>query len=101
MANEREQEIAAAVLRRPLRHPDSRRDVQNIERIKLAGFCRKRLAKRYPAAAAGRTGIVDCAAARERIYAMPYAQWEALRQRGANAERMAACNGARRARVMS
>ena len=69
-------EIDAAVLRRLLRHLDENKDVQNIELMILAKFCRNCLSKWYAAEAAGRGIEVDIEEARERIYGMPYLQWK-------------------------
>ena len=93
MTNAREQEIEAAVLRRLLQHLDSRKDVQNIDLMNLAGFCRNCLAKWYVAAAAEHGENRDYEAARERIYGMPYADWKERYQREASAEQLAAFNG--------
>ncbi len=82
--------IEAAVLRRLLKHLDERSDVQNIELMNLAGFCRNCLSKWYVAAAAEAGVEVDYEAARERIYGMPYAQWKAEHQTEATAEQLAA-----------
>jgi len=92
MTIEREHEIEAAVLRRLLQHLDNRKDVQNIELMNLAGFCRNCLAKWYVAAAAEHGENMDYEAARERIYGMPYEQWKAHYQREASAEQLAAFN---------
>ena len=92
MTNEQEREIEAAVLRRLLQHLDSRKDVQNIELMNLAGFCRNCLSKWYVAAAGELGENVDYEAARERIYGMPYEQWKAKYQREAGAEQLAAFN---------
>ncbi len=83
MSNSPETTIEAAVFRRLLQHLDGRKDVQNIELMNLAGFCRNCLAKWYVAAAA-ETGVeIDYEQARERIYGMPYADWKARYQREA------------------
>ncbi|CAG0944442.1 hypothetical protein GPROT2_02625 [Gammaproteobacteria bacterium] len=74
-------EVEAAAFRRLLQHLDSRRDLQNIELMNLAGFCRNCLAKWYRAAAAERGVELGDDAARERIYGMPYAEWKARYQR--------------------
>ena len=72
----KETEIEAAVLRRLLEHLDSRKDVQNIELMNLAGFCRNCLSKWYVAAAEERGEKVSYEEARERVYGMPYADWK-------------------------
>ncbi len=76
-------QLDAAVLRRLLAHLDSRKDVQNIELMNLAGFCRNCLGKWY-AEAARQQGIeISDAAAREHIYGMPYDEWKRLYQKEA------------------
>jgi hypothetical protein len=74
-------EIEAAAFRRLLQHLDSRKDVQNLDLMNLAGFCRNCLAKWYRAAAAERGIDIEDAAARERIYGMPYEEWKQKFQR--------------------
>lgn len=81
MTPEDQTAIEAAAFRRLLEHLDSRKDVQNIELMDLAGFCRNCLAKWYAAAAAERGIEVDYEAARQRIYGMPYADWKSRYQR--------------------
>ncbi|TXS92079.1 DUF1244 domain-containing protein [Parahaliea maris] len=73
--------IEAAVFRRLLEHLDSRKDVQNIDLMELAGFCRNCLAKWYMAAAEDEGMEVDYDAARERVYGMPYEEWKAKYQK--------------------
>jgi len=74
-------EVEAAVLRRLLAHLDARNDVQNIDLMNLAGFCRNCLAKWYSAAAKERGAEIDYESAREVIYGMPYETWKAQYQR--------------------
>ena len=82
-------ELEAAVFRRLLEHLDARKDVQNIDLMNLAGFCRNCLSKWYRAAA-GEQGIdMDLEVARELVYGMPYAEWKARHQREASAEQRA------------
>ena len=91
-------EIEAAVFRRLLEHLDSRKDVQNIELMNLASFCRNCLSKWYVTAAEEQGQEVDYDSARERIYGMPYAQWKAQYQTEATAEQQAAFDaGAKKA----
>lgn len=73
-------DIEAAVFRRLLAHLDVHKEVQNIDLMNLAGFCRNCLAKWYAEAAKERGLDVGYDAARERIYGMPYAEWKALYQ---------------------
>jgi uncharacterized protein len=82
--------IEAAVFRRLLEHLDERKDVQNIELMNLAGFCRNCLSKWYMAAAEEQGLEVDYDKARERVYGMPYEQWKQKHQREATAEQLAA-----------
>lgn len=69
-------EVEAAVFRRLVEHFQSRTDVQNIDVMNLAGFCRNCLAKWYRAAAAERGVEIADPDAREHIYGMPYAEWK-------------------------
>ncbi len=82
-------EIEAAVFRRLLDHLDARKDVQNIDLMNLAGFCRNCLSKWYRAAAEERGIEVDLESARELVYGMPYARWKANYQSEASAEQLA------------
>jgi uncharacterized protein len=81
-------EIEAAVLRRLLRHFDERKDVQNLELMILAGFCRNCLSKWFVEAARERGLSVDIDAAREKIYGMPYAEWKQQHQPPATKEQL-------------
>ena len=74
-------DIEAAAFRRLLEHLDSNKDVQNIDLMNLAGFCRNCLAKWYSAAAQERGKDMDYEAAREIIYGMPYSEWKARYQK--------------------
>jgi hypothetical protein len=87
-------EIEAAVFHRLLEHLDSRKDVQNIELMNLAGFCRNCLSKWYVAEAEKRGAPVDMAAARELVYGMPYGEWKEKYQTEATAEQLAAFESA-------
>lgn len=82
--------LDAAVLRRLLAHLDANKDVQNIDLMILAGFCRNCLSKWYKAAADEAGLDVDMETARERVYGMPYAEWKANHQPPATPEQMAA-----------
>ena len=92
MTGESRTEIEAAVFRRLLQHLDSRKDVQNIELMNLAGFCRNCLAKWYVAAAAETGEAVDYEAARERVYGMPYDEWKNRHQQQASRQREGVSN---------
>lgn len=82
--------IEAAVFRRLLEHLDSRKDVQNIELMNLAGFCRNCLSKWYMAAAQEEGESVDYDAARERVYGMGHEEWKEKYQKKATPEQLAA-----------
>ena len=89
-------EIEAAVFRRLLEHLDNHKEVQNIELMILADFCRNCLAKWYVAAAKDRGLEVEYEAAREIVYGMPYSEWKDLYQQEATPEQMAAFEARRR-----
>jgi hypothetical protein len=88
--NSKTTEIEAAVFRRLLQHLDARKDVQNIDLMNLAGFCRNCLSKWYVAAAAERGETLSYEDARELVYGMPYAEWKDLYQKEATAEQQKA-----------
>ena len=83
-------EFEAAAFRRLLEHLRQRSDVQNIELMTRAGFCRNCLADWYREAAAARGVRIDKDAARERIYGMPFAEWKTRYQREPTPEQRAA-----------
>jgi len=85
-------EIEAAAFRRLLEHLDSRKDVQNIDLMNLANFCRNCLAKWYSAAANDLGEEVDLEQAREIVYKMPYSEWKEKHQIEATPEQIAAFN---------
>jgi len=70
-------EIEAAAFRRLVQHFQERTDVQNLDVMNLAGFCRNCLAKWYRAAAIERGVELSDPDAREAIYGMPYEAWKA------------------------
>jgi hypothetical protein len=69
-------EIEAAAFRTLLEHLRKRTDVQNLDLMNLAGFCRNCLSKWYRAAATERGVELDDATAREIVYGMPYPEWK-------------------------
>ncbi len=88
-------ELEAAAFRRLLAHLRERTDVQNIDLMNLAGFCRNCLANWYKDAA-GTKGInLTKDEAREIVYDMPYADWQAKYQKEASAEKLQAFEQAR------
>lgn len=93
-----QQKIEAQVLRRLLSHLDERKDVQNIDLMILAGFCRNCLAKWYRSAAEEEGVEMDYDQARERIYGMSYEDWKSKYQLEASAEQLAAFAAADKAK---
>ncbi|MBL8669640.1 MAG: DUF1244 domain-containing protein [Alphaproteobacteria bacterium] len=79
-------ELEAAAFRGLVEHLRKRADVQNIDLMNLAGFCRNCLAKWYAKAAKDRGVPVDMEAARTAVYGMPYDAWKAKHQKEASAE---------------
>ena len=80
MDKQTQTEIEAAAFRRLVSHFRERTDVQNIDVMNLAGFCRNCLAKWYRAEAQARDVELAYDEAREIIYGMPYAEWKARYQ---------------------
>ena len=76
MSTESKTKIEAAVFRKILSHLDSRKDVQNIDIMNLAGFCRNCLAKWYSAEAKERGEDVSVDTAKELVYGMTYQEWK-------------------------
>jgi len=75
-------ELEAAAFRRLTAHLQERTDVQNIDLMNLAGFCRNCLSKWYMAAAEDKGLAMDYDQAREHVYGMPYAEWKDKYQSG-------------------
>ncbi|MGB0733447.1 MAG: DUF1244 domain-containing protein [Pontibacterium sp.] len=90
MDKQTQTEIEAAVFRKLLAHLDSNKDVQNIDLMILADFCRNCLAKWYSAEAKERGEEVDYEAAREVVYGEAYSSWKEKYQQPASKEQMAA-----------
>ncbi len=74
--------VEAAAFRALVAHLRDRSDVQNIELMNLAGFCRNCLSKWYLAGAQEAGVELDLDGAREQVYGMPYAEWKAKYQTG-------------------
>ncbi|MEQ6888160.1 DUF1244 domain-containing protein [Halomonas sp. CS7] len=83
-------ELEAAAFRRLLRHLDEHKEVQNIDLMILADFCRNCLSKWLVAAADERGVELDYDSAREHVYGMPYGEWKAKYQQEATPEQQAA-----------
>jgi hypothetical protein len=90
MDKQTQTELEAAAFRRLLQHLDSRKDVQNIELMTLAGFCRNCLSKWYKAAAEERGLELDYEQVREMVYGMPYSEWKKKYQTEATPEQQKA-----------
>jgi hypothetical protein len=87
-----DQQIAfeAAAFRRLVAHLRERSDVQNIDLMNLAGFCRNCLSNWYRDAANEAGVPLDKEQSREIVYGMPYEEWRTLNQREASSEQKAA-----------
>ena len=90
MDKQQQLEIEAATFRRLVEHLGKQKDLQNIDLMSLAGFCRNCLSKWYKAEAEARGHQVDYEDARHMVYGMPYRQWKELRQTPATAEQLKA-----------
>lgn len=82
--------LEAAAFRRLVEHLRERSDVQNIDLMNLAGFCRNCLSRWYREAAEGAGIALTDPEAREIIYGMPYKAWQAKHQKPASAAQQAA-----------
>jgi hypothetical protein len=83
-------DLEAAAFRRLLAHLRERTDVQNIDLMNLAGFCRNCLSRWYREEAAVRGITIADPDAREIVYGMPYKDWQKLYQKQAGPEQQAA-----------
>lgn len=88
MNKQQQTEIEAATFRKLLEHLDAHKNVQNIDLMNLAGFCRNCLAKWYKAEAEQQGLTLDYDAAREIIYGMPYDAWKKSYQTPASPEQL-------------
>lgn len=82
--------IEAAAFRRLVAHLRERTDVQNIDMMNLAGFCRNCLSNWMQDAASAQAVALTKDEAREAVYGMPYEQWKQLHQKEASADQKAA-----------
>ena len=82
-------ELEAAAFRRLVAHLQERSDVQNIDMMNLAGFCRNCLSRWYREAAADAGQSIDQDTAKTRVYGMPYDEWKAKYQTEATPEQFA------------
>ncbi|WP_374602405.1 DUF1244 domain-containing protein [Arenimonas sp.] len=90
--------IEAAAFRRLLAHLRERSEVQNIDLMILAGFCRNCLADWLRDAAEASGVPMDREQAREQVYGMPFAEWKTRYQRDATPEQLAAFEASRKPR---
>ena len=81
-------EIEAAAFRRLIAHLDERKDVQNIDMMILAGFCRNCLSKWYSEAAKDEGLEIDYETSREKVYGMSYENWKNKFQKKASQDQM-------------
>ena len=90
--NENQTEIEAAVFRRLVQHLQDHTEVQNIDLMNLADFCRNCLSKWYVGAAEEQGESIDYESARKLIYGMPYSEWKENFQTPATPEQLAKMN---------
>ncbi len=95
MDKQTQTELEAAAFRRLLTHLQTHTELQNMDLMILADFCRNCLAKWYLTAAEERDVEMDYDAAREKIYGMPYEQWKTQYQTPATAEQLKAYDEAK------
>ncbi len=81
MDQQTQDHLDAEAFRRLLKHLDENKQVQNIDLMNLAGFCRNCLAGWYRDAAAAMGIEIDKMDARERVYGMPYSEWKEKHQK--------------------
>ena len=72
----KKKDLQSAAFERLLKHLDSRKDVQNIDLMNLAGFCRNCLSRWYREEAEKKGISISDPDAREQIYGMPYSEWK-------------------------
>lgn len=95
MDNKTRTELEAAAFRRLVQHLRSRTDVQNIDLMNLAGFCRNCLSNWLKEEADARGAAMSKDESREAVYGMPYETWKQTYQGGASADQLAAMKKAK------
>ncbi|MBN7777297.1 DUF1244 domain-containing protein [Nitratireductor aquimarinus] len=90
LSDEKKRDLEAAAFRRLLDHLRTRTDVQNIDMMNLAGFCRNCLSNWYRDAAEAEGIALSKEESREIVYGMPYEEWRSKYQTEATAEQKAA-----------
>ena len=76
MTEDKKQELQSATFERLLKHLDERKEVQNIDLMNLAGFCRNCLSKWFREEAEKKGLIISDMDARKHVYGMPYSKWK-------------------------
>ncbi|MDB2341145.1 DUF1244 domain-containing protein [Candidatus Pelagibacter bacterium] len=76
MTEDKKKELQSAAFERLLHHLDERKDVQNIDLMNLAGFCRNCISRWYREEAEKKKIIISDLEAREHVYGMPYSEWK-------------------------
>ena len=76
MNDDKKKELQSATFERLLKHLDERKDVQNIDIMNLAGFCRNCLSRWYREEAEKKNISITDLEAREHVYGMPYSEWK-------------------------
>ena len=95
LSDEQQRDFEAAAFRRLVAHLRERTDVQNIDLMNLAGFCRNCLSNWYRDAAAAAGTEISKDESREIVYGMPYADWQAKHQTEAPDAKKAAFEASR------
>ena len=95
LTEEQQRDFEAAAFRRLLAHLRERSDVQNIDLMNLAGFCRNCLSNWYREAAEAEGVALSKAESREIVYGMPYGEWQARYQTEASPQKQAAFEASR------
>ena len=90
LSDEQQRDLEAAAFRRLVTHLRERTDVQNIDLMNLAGFCRNCLSNWYLDAANERGLDLSRDQSREIVYGMPYAEWKARHQKEASSDSLSA-----------
>ena len=76
MTEDKKKELQSAAFERLLHHLDERKDVQNIDLMNLAGFCRNCISRQYREEAEKKNITISDLEAREHVYGMPYSEWK-------------------------
>ena len=101
MDQQTQTQLEAAAFRRLVKHLDTRKDVQNIDLMILAGFCRNCLSKWLMAAAEENNVPMDYDQAREHVYCMPYGEWKDHHQSPATEAQMVAFKAMEQAKKLA